>query len=56
MPNVVEYLLWAPYLNTKFIFLEHIVFVTNLFHFVDLQNYVKIIFDISTELTCVSSK
>ena len=28
----------------------HIVFVTKLFHFVDLQIYVKILFDITTEL------
>ena len=44
------------YLNTEFIFVKHMVVVTNLFHFVDLKIEAKIIFDMSTELTCVSSK
>ena len=35
---------------------EHMVVVTNLLHFVDLKIEVKIIFDVTTELTCVSSK
>ena len=32
------------------------VVVTNLFHFIDLKIEAKIIFDMSTELACVSSK
>ena len=32
------------------------VVVTNLFHFVDLKIETKIIFDMSSELACVSSK
>ena len=44
------------YLNTEFIFVKHMVVVTNLFHFVDLKIEAKIIFDMSIELTCVSSK
>ena len=43
------------YLNTEIIFVEHMVVVTNLFHFVDLKIEAKIIFDMSTEFTCVSS-
>ena len=43
------------FLNTEFIFVELMVVVTNLFHFVDLKIEAKIIFDMSTEFTCVSS-
>ena len=35
---------------------EHMVVVTNLLHFVDLKIEIKIIFDVTTEVTCVSSK
>ena len=35
---------------------EHMVVVTNLWHFVDIKIEVKMKFDITTELTCVSSK
>ena len=35
---------------------EHMVVVTNLLHFVDLKIEVKIMFDVTTEFTCVSSK
>ena len=35
---------------------EHMVVVTNLLHFVDIKIEVKMKFDVTTELTCVSSK
>ena len=56
MFDAIEQHFWVLYLNTKFIFLERVVVVTNLFHFEDLKIEAKIIFDMSTEFTCVSYK
>ena len=44
------------YLSAEFFFLDHIVFVTNVFSFVAILFGVKIKFDITSEFVCVSSK
>ena len=54
--DAIEQQFWVLYLNTRLIFLEHMVVVTSVFHIVGLKIEAKIIFDMSTELSCVSSK
>ena len=44
------------YLSAEFFFLDHIVFVTDVFSFVAILYGVNIKFDITSEFVCVSPK
>ena len=56
MFDAIQQQFWMHYLNPEFFFLYYIVFVTNIFCFRDISIVVKIIFNILSELFCVSSK
>ena len=54
--DAIDRYFWMLYLSAEFFFLDHIVFVSNVFSFVAILFGVKIKFDITSEFVCVSSK